>query len=193
MLARGSTNWILVPLLIGIVAISFSYYLVAAAFICLTVFLVVFFRDPERTPRGDGMISPADGVVMHADKKVTISMNVHNVHVNRAPLPGVVKRIEYRKGGYLPAFHKDSDRNERNNITIETEYGDVEVTQIAGILARRIVCYVNEGDMVERGQRIGMIRFGSRVDVTIPDEFVVSVNPGDRVKVGESMIARRPG
>lgn len=192
MLARGSTNWILAPLLMGIAAILFSYYLTAAALICLTVFFVVFFRDPERTPRGDGIISPADGVVMRADKKVTIFMNVHNVHVNRAPLSGVVKRIEYRKGGYLPAFHKDSDRNERNNITMETEYGDVEVTQIAGILARRIVCYVNEGDMVERGQRIGVIRFGSRADVTIPDEFEVIVNPGDRVKAGESRIARRP-
>ncbi len=191
MLARGSTNWILLPLLIGVIAILFSYYLVAAVFICLTVFFVVFFRDPERTPRGDGMVSPADGVVMHADKKVTIFMNTHNVHVNRAPLSGVVKKIDYRKGGYLPAFYKESDRNERNNITIETEHGDMEVTQIAGILARRIVCYVNEGDIVERGQRIGIIRLGSRASVTIPDEFVVSVNSGDRVKAGESMIARR--
>ncbi|ATZ60923.2 MAG: phosphatidylserine decarboxylase [Methanosarcinales archaeon Met12] len=192
MLARGSANWILVPLMMGVVAILFESYVVAAAFICLAAFFVVFFRDPERAPRGDGMVSPADGVVMHADKKVGIFMNIYDVHVNRAPLSGVVKRIEYRKGGCVPAFHKDSDRNEQNNITIETEYGDVKVTQIAGILARRIVCYVNEGDMVERGQRIGMIRFGSRVDVTIPDEFVVSVSPGDRVKAGESMIARRP-
>lgn len=180
------------PLTIGAIAMLFGSYMVAAAFICLTALFVVFFRDPERTPRGDGMVSPADGVVMQANKKIVIFMNLYDVHVNRAPLSGLVKETEYRKGGHVPAFHKDSSRNEQNKITIETDHGDVVVTQIAGILARRIVCYVNEGDVVERGQRIGMIRFGSRVDVTIPDEFEVGVKPGDRVKAGESMIARRP-
>ncbi len=190
MLAKGSINWILTPLIVALGAGLLKLYPIAVVGVIMAAFFTIFFRDPERdTPVAD-MVSPADGVVLDTDKKVSIFMRCRDVHVNRAPLPGVVKKIEYRKGRHTPAFSKGSSKNERNKITIETEYGDVIVTQIAGILARRIVCYVEEGDVVERGQRIGMIRFGSRVEVTIPDALRVAVKKGDRVRAGESIIAR---
>jgi len=190
MLARGSINWVLTPLVIAVGAGLLKLYPIAIIGIVMAAFFTTFFRDPERVAPRDGIVSPADGVVLSAGKKVSVFMRFRDVHVNRAPLPGVVKKIEYRKGGHRPAFSKDSGENERNDITIETEYGDVIVTQIAGILARRIVCYVKGGDAIARGQRIGMIRFGSRVDVTIPDAFKVAVKKGDRVRAGESIIAR---
>jgi len=190
MLAKGSINWILTPLIVALGAGLLKLYPIAVVGVIVATFFTIFFRDPERDTLGDGMVSPADGVVLDTGKKVSIFMRLRDVHVNRAPLPGVVKKIEYKKGGHRPAFSKGSSKNERNRITIETEYGDVIVTQIAGILARRIVCYVEEGGVVERGQRIGMIRFGSRVDVTIPDALRVAVKKWDRVRAGESIIAR---
>ncbi len=190
MLARGSINWVLTPLVIATITGFLRWYPIAIIGIIMAAFFTTFFRDPERVASRDGMVSPADGVVLSAGKKVSIFMRFRDVHVNRAPLPGVVKKIEYKKGGHKPAFSKGSSENEQNRVTIETEYGDVIMTQIAGILARRIVCYVKEGDAIARGQRIGMIRFGSRVDVTIPDAFKVAVKKGDRVRAGESIIAR---
>ena len=118
-------------------------------------------------------------------------MNIHNVHVNRAPLGGTVMEIDYKTGGYIPAFNKDSDVNERNHVVINSECGNLELTQIAGVLTRRIVSYISEGSLVKRGERIGMIRFGSRVDIMIPEAYVYSVNVGDKVKAGETIIARQ--
>jgi len=190
MLAKGSINWILTPLIVALGAGLLKLYIITVVGVIMAAFFIIFFRDPERdTPAAD-MVSPADGVVLDTDKKVSIFMRFRDVHVNRAPLSGVVKKIEYRKGRHKPAFSHGSSENERNRITIETEYGDVIVTQIAGILARRIVCYVKEGDVIAKGQRIGMIRFGSRVDVTIPDAFRIAVKKGDKVRAGESIIAR---
>ncbi|MDO8726976.1 MAG: phosphatidylserine decarboxylase [Candidatus Methanoperedens sp.] len=160
----------------------------------LTLFLLIFFRDPERKPAGDedDAVSPADGrVISINDRTIGIFMNVHNVHVNRAPLSGTVMEIDYKPGGYIPASNKDSDVNERNHVKINTEYGSIELTQIAGVLIRRIVSYISEGSQVKRGERIGMIRFGSRVDVIIPEVYVYTVNVGDKVKAGESIIARK--
>ncbi|AAM03569.1 TPA: phosphatidylserine decarboxylase [Methanosarcina acetivorans] len=158
----------------------------------LTFFMVIFFRDPERKVEiSDAyMISPADGTVIDIrDRKICIFMFLQNVHVNRAPISGKIREITYKKGGYLPAFCKDSERNERNEFIIHSKYGDVEVTQIAGTIARRIVTYSNVNDSVEQGQRIGMIRFGSRVDVTIPHDFDITVCKGERVLAGKTVIA----
>jgi len=136
------------------------------------------------------MISPADGTIIDIrDRKICIFMFLQNVHVNRAPISGRIRAITYKKGGYLPAFCKDSERNERNEFIIHSKYGDVWVTQIAGTIARRIVSYSGVNDIVEQGQRIGMIRFGSRVDVTIPHDFDITVQKGERVLAGKTVIA----
>jgi phosphatidylserine decarboxylase len=153
--------------------------------------LLVFFRDPPREV-GRGVVSPADGKVMAADPdegKVSIFMRVQDVHVNRAPLAGVVTSMEYHRGSHVPAFRKDSHRNERLRISLATEHGLLTLTQVAGMVARRIVPYVIEGDRVRRGQRIGIIRLGSRVDVALPPTCRLVVREGDRVKAGISTLA----
>lgn len=204
MLAKGSLSWVSATFLFSAVTGYFS--IDSSGFIkvllsglsiiglLLTLFFLVFFRDPERTPAGDedDAVSPADGkVISIKDRKLCIFMNIHNVHVNRAPLSGTVMEIDYKPGGYIPASNKDSDVNERNHVKIKTDNGNIELTQIAGILIRRIVSYISEGSQVKRGERIGMIRFGSRVDVIIPEVYAYTVNVGDKVKAGESIIARK--
>lgn len=207
MLAKGSLSWIGTTMLFTAVTGYFSFIssipsgfiqvLIRGIFVIallLTLFLLVFFRDPERKPAGDedDAVSPADGrVISKNDRTIGIFMNVHNVHVNRAPLSGTVMEIDYKPGGYIPASNKDSDVNERNHVKIKTDYGSIELTQIAGVLIRRIVSYISEGSQVKRGERIGMIRFGSRVDVIIPEVYTYTVNVGDKVKAGESIIARK--
>jgi len=160
-----------------------------------SLFFLFFFRDPEREIPPEGIVSPADGVVRFIEDdgkntRIGVFMNIHDVHVNRAPISGRVVDIRHVFGSYIPAFKKDSERNERTYMTIESPIGNVEVVQIAGALVRRIVTYVNEGDFVKKGERIGMIRFGSRVDVILPSDRVkVIAEKGDRVKAGESVIA----
>ncbi|MCK4718441.1 MAG: phosphatidylserine decarboxylase [Thermoplasmata archaeon] len=172
-------------------------------FIILTVLLwtlaslsVIFFRDPERAV-GEGIVSPADGKVCRVSSGpggtiISIFMNIHNVHVNRAPMDGVITHTRHSPGGHVPAFTKDSERNERYRTVIRGSIGDVEVIQIAGTLARRIVPFVSEGEEVKKGQRIGMIRFGSRVDIILPPEVVSAVKEGSRVLAGTSSIAHVP-
>jgi len=201
MLAKGSTPWIFAVLIFTTISGAGAYltknpYLEFIAYIGVisVVFLLRFFRDPERNVKmcKKCMIAPADGKVIDIrGRTVCIFMNFQNVHVNRIPLAGTIRNIEHKKGGYIPAFCKDSDRNERNKIIIDTEHGEVSVTQIAGTITRRIVTYVNEGDMIQQGQRIGMIRFGSRVDVTIPGVFEISCIKGDKVYAGETVIAMK--
>ncbi len=204
MLAKGSLSWIGASMMFTAITAYFSInsngfikVLISGLLIfglLLTLFLLVFFRDPERNPTGDedDAVSPADGrVISKNDRTIGIFMNVHNVHVNRAPLSGTVMEIDYQPGDYIPASNKDSDVNERNGIKIKTDNGNIELTQIAGVLIRRIVSYISQGDVVKRGERIGMIRFGSRVDVIIPEVYTYTVNIGDKVKAGESIIARK--
>jgi phosphatidylserine decarboxylase len=160
----------------------------------LDIFFIWFFRDPERTAQGpeDVILSPADGKVVDIrDNTACIFMNIHNVHVNRAPVSGKIVKMKHKDGGYLPAFFKDSHRNERNLVCIESDYGLVRIVQIAGTVTRRIDTYFNVGDRVVRGERIGMIRFGSRVDITPPNGYTLIVNKGDRVKAAISAIAIR--
>jgi phosphatidylserine decarboxylase len=206
MMARGSLSWISGIFLFTIASwiafknvsgsflISSIFFLLFVIGIILSIFFIIFFRDPERTPSGDedDAVSPADGKVISIQHRtICIFMNIHNVHVNRAPLAGPVTHIDYKPGGYIPAFNKDSDVNERNHVVFNTAAGTLELTQIAGVLTRRIVSYISEGTVVLRGERIGMIRFGSRVDVTVPEGYVFTVGLNDKVKAAETIIARK--
>lgn len=159
----------------------------------------LFFRDPERTPPAEGsvLVSPADGRVLFAGEsdgrlKISIFMSVLNVHVNRAPCPGEVLGLRYNPGKFMAAFaEKASLDNEQNRILLKTERGEVEVVQIAGLIARRIVCWVSPGDRVERAGRIGLIRFGSRVDLYLPSGAARSlVGVGQFVRAGATALAR---
>jgi len=177
----------------------------AIAPVLLAAFFLWFFRDPERTiPGAPGLIvSPGDGVVTETvaidtpegpRQRISIFLSVFNVHVNRAPITGVLARVEYKKGLYLNAMNPASaERNEQNIATVRD--GEVEVTfkQIAGLLARRIVFNMQEGDRVERGQRVGLIKFGSRVDVIVPANARIVVKKGDKVKGGASVLAQLEG
>ena len=167
----------------------------AAALLLAGAFALWFFRDPDRTPEAEGVLSPADGRVSvvreEGDRlRVGVFMNVTDVHVNRAPIGGTVEAVDHRSGAHRPAFTKDSDRNER----LEVDFGDHAVVLIAGAFARRITPYVGVGDALERGQRLGHIAFGSRVDVVLPDGYLhehLRVAEGDRVRAGETVVARR--
>lgn len=176
-------------MLTAVLAVLGSWYASALALVG-TIFVIFFHRDPDRAPLGVGMVSPADGRVIKADPdRIAIFMGAYDVHVNRSPLDGLVKRTQYTKGGHYPAFLNLASKNQQNKIEIETAEGNVEISQITGALARRVVCYVKPGDRVVRGQRIGMIHFGSRVEVTIPRGYRQFVTIGDRVRAGESVIA----
>ena len=155
------------------------------------LFLLLFFRDPERVP-GAGIVSPADGRVLAADAsrgRLVVFMGIHNVHVNRAPLNGCVVRMTYTRGGHSAANREAAAGNERLTSVLETPLGQITVLQVAGLLARRIVPYLREGDRVKKGQRIGMIRFGSRVELALPEGVRFVVGPGDRVRAGETTVA----
>jgi len=191
-LAKDSTAWVSVPIfLTAALAAAGNWYMSAVAFAGF-VFMIFFHRDPDRLPRGDGMLSPADGKIIQATpQKITIFMSPSNVHVNRAPLDGFVRNIEYQKGTHRPAFMKRACKNQQNRMHLETDDGDMELCQITGTLVRKIICYVGPGDWVSRGERIGMIRFGSRVEVSIPTGYSLQVGLGDHVRAGETVVAVR--
>ncbi|VVB96740.1 Putative archaetidylserine decarboxylase proenzyme [uncultured archaeon] len=204
MMAKGSFSWIGAVLLSTIVTgysawissgyLSILLYFLSITGMLLSIFFIIFFRDPQRKPLGneDDAVSPADGkVISIKNRTVCIFMNIHNVHVNRAPLGGTVTHLDYKPGGYIPAFNKDSFVNERNHVVLSTDHGTLELTQIAGVLTRRIVSYISEGSHVKRGERIGMIRFGSRVDVVVPEIYEFTVGINDKVKAGETVIAMK--
>jgi phosphatidylserine decarboxylase len=171
----------------------------ASPLFLLSAFCAYFFRDPERlTPAGDFAISPADGKIIAIVKesptetRVTIFLNVFDVHVNRSPISGVISDIKYQKGLFLVASRPDaSARNEKNTITVQGDGTRIVFSQIAGLIARRIVCYKKVGDVVQAGERIGLIKFGSRCDVIFGPEWVVEVGIGSRVSAGSSILARR--
>jgi phosphatidylserine decarboxylase len=168
----------------------------------LAAFFLWFFRDPERAiPSGAGLIiSPADGKVTDVSAtqlngvpctRISIFLNVFDVHVNRTPISGVIKTVVYQKGKFGNAMDADSaDDNEQNIVTVDGEGMTVVFKQIAGLLARRIVFNHKPGDKVQRGQRVGLIKFGSRTDVIFPQPAEISVKLGDRVKGGSSVLAR---
>jgi phosphatidylserine decarboxylase len=156
-------------------------------------FFLVFFRDPEREA-ADGIVAAADGVIQGIEEKsgvliITTFMNLHNVHVNRAPLSGKIKSVERIKGRYRPAFKDVSKVNSRVVIVLDTEIGEVRLTQIAGIFAWRIVPYVSSGTVVKKGERIGIIRFGSKVVVELPAKKVkCAVVRGQKVLAASTKI-----
>jgi phosphatidylserine decarboxylase len=167
----------------------------------LAAFFLWFFRDPNRMiPAGDGLIvSPGDGLVTETVRiqtpngerqRISIFLSVFDVHVNRSPIAGVLSTVRYQKGKYLNAMNPASaESNEQNIVTVRGEGIEVTFKQIAGLLARRIVFKYKEGDLVERGQLVGLIKFGSRVDVVVPAEAELLVKVGERVKGGSSVLA----
>ncbi len=185
MWATGTWVWSIVPIL-------------------LAMFFLWFFRDPQReVPRGAGLIvSPADGVVTEAVRidtpqgprqRVSIFLNVFDVHVNRSPIAGELTSVRYQKGKFLNAMNEESaERNEQNIVTVQGEGMEIVFKQIAGLIARRIVFNHRVGERVERGQRVGLIKFGSRTDIILPAEAEIRVKTGERVKGGSSIIADVP-
>ena len=203
------------PFVLGGTAFAVAVYLLwprgiplAALGLLFALFSLWFFRNPARTPPpGAGIIvSPADGRIVYAGetppgryallagKKVSVFMSGLDVHVNRAPVTGRVASVRYHKGAFhVASVDKASLMNEQNGVAIATPEGrTVTYVQIAGIVARRIVCDLKEGDAVRQGQRVGLIRFGSRVDLYLPAEARLSVAHGDRVRAGESVIGVFP-
>src|SRR5579872_2294946 len=165
----------------------------------LAVFCLYFFRDPDRdVPSGPVAVSPADGKVVavksepSGSRRVSIFLNIFDVHVNRTPISGVISDVHYQKGNFLIASKEDaSSRNEQNIVTVDGEGTRVVFKQIAGLIARRIVFKKQPGDHVRIGERVGLIKFGSRVDVIFGPEWEIAVEPGVRVSAGSSVLARR--
>ena len=198
MIARGAGLFVFAPLLGMLPLAAFALILedprwsypsipLGIAFL----FSLMFFRDPYRE-KGPGIVSPADGRILAAEPgsgKITVFMGIHNVHVNRAPLDGRVASVVHTAGGHAPAYTEGAAANERVEMVLETRLGLVRVTQVAGVFARRIVPYVRRGDAVRKGQRIGMIRFGSRVELILPRGVRLSVRVGDKVRAGQTTVA----
>ena len=201
-LARGTSPWFWVAWLATIVTFALAlqlspwWWVAFVPLLALALVMLNFFRDPERSGTAPGILAPADGVVQSIDEwedgriRVATFMDPFNVHVNRAPLAGRVVSVEHVPGGFVPAFNKESERNERVVWHFETEVGDLELIQIAGTLARRIVPYLEAGAKVQKGERIGIIRLGSRVDVFLPAGIEPAVKVGDKMVAGETVLAR---
>jgi phosphatidylserine decarboxylase len=187
----------LVPLLVSAgLGFIFGFYIAAVLVMLLAVFVAFFFRNPKREipPDPRVIVSPADGRVVRVERvgnvtRLSIFLSIFDVHVNRSPMAGQIEAIEYRPGKFKPAFnHAASIDNERNIIMVTQGNVKLVFTQIAGIIARRIVCWKKVGDRVGKGELIGLIRFGSRVDVLFPAGTEVTVERGARVRGGASVI-----
>jgi phosphatidylserine decarboxylase len=203
-IAKEGYPVIAIPALLTVIGLLLGWNWATAVFAVVTLAFTAFFRDPERIPPlgNDLILAPADGKVMEIRSvedagqrgtRLSIFMSPLDVHINRAPVSGTVEKIEYQKGCFMPAYKEDcSENNERNAVTLVGSDGQpVKLVQIAGILARRIICRVKPGDTLEAGERFGIIMFGSRVDVYIPSGAEVVVEEGRHVTGGESVLARR--
>jgi phosphatidylserine decarboxylase len=194
MFARGSAGIIIAPLIAALFMLYLGIWPLALVLLMFWGILIMFFRDPDR-PVGKSIVSAADGVVdwVRTDKNwivISVFMNLHDVHVNRAPLPGKVVRVTRKAGGMWPAFLERSERNARARMTFMTPVGKMRVEQISGVFAWRVCPYVGKGQDVRRGQRIGMIRFGSRVNVWLPSSRAVcKVEKGQKTVAGVTTIA----
>jgi len=190
----------LIPLsFISLLAILSNFLWTGLFFVALTIFVGFFFRDPERKILiGDGLIlAPADGKIVavseksDGSKEVSIFLSIFNVHINRSPITGKIEEIVYRRGTFRMAFdNRASIENEQNSIAIKNELFRIKCNQIAGAVARRIVCWKKTGDQVKVGERIGLIRFGSRVDIVLPVNVSLLVARGDKVWAGLTPIGR---
>jgi phosphatidylserine decarboxylase len=201
-IVRESIPYIVVPLLLGVAATAFGLWYVGLLLLLVALFMAFFFRDPKRVPPSDPdvVVSPADGRVTRIESAagqansptlVSIFLSPLDVHINRAPIPGKIIDVVYSPGKFLMATNeKASAVNEQNALTIQGEKITVVCKQIAGILARRIVCWKHAGDRLNLGERFGMIKFSSRTDVLLPANVKVTVAEGDRVRGGVTVIGR---
>jgi phosphatidylserine decarboxylase len=202
-------GWPYIGILLGVAAIAFAFRFpwTGGSFAVLGLFTTFFFRDPERAIPGDPrlVLSPADGKVVQVvpapdghplgkgATQVSIFLSIFDVHINRSPIAGKITAVQYHPGEFLPAFdHKASERNEQNSVIVEAGSSRVMFKQIAGLIARRIVFKKRLDDEVAAGERVGLIKFGSRVDVFLPTGVTLRVKVGDRVSGGTSVIAERP-
>jgi phosphatidylserine decarboxylase len=201
-IVRESVPYILVPALLGIAAVVLGFWYVAALLFVVALFMAFFFRDPKRVPPSDPdvVVSPADGRVTRigpaaagadAPNVISIFLSPLDVHINRSPIPGKIVDMIYSPGKFLMATNeKASLVNEQNALTIQGEKITVVCKQIAGILARRVVCWKGKGDNLGLGERFGMIKFSSRTDVLLPANVKITVKEGQRVRGGTTVIGR---
>jgi phosphatidylserine decarboxylase len=203
-MARDGYRFLAPPLALGIIAAVFGLVGTSVALLALAALIAYFFRDPERKPPVDPavVVSPADGRVMEVvaesldgqpGRRMSIFLAVWNVHVNRSPMSGRLQRVEYRPGKFYAAMRaRASAENEQNVFYLDTGRGRIVFKQVAGWIARRVVSWKSPGDTLVLGERIGLIRFGSRMDVWLPEDAEVVVQPGQHVSAGESVVARWP-
>lgn len=202
-IARESIPFIVVPLILGLVSAAFGSWYVFAFFIFIVLFMAFFFRDPTRVPPTEAnvVVSPADGRVTRiktlapeqtdSPTVISIFLSPFDVHINRAPIPGKITEMVYSPGKFLMATNeKASLVNEQNVLTIEGEQITIVCKQIAGILARRVVCWKKKGDNLALGERFGLIKFSSRTDVIVPANVSIVVKEGSRVRGGTTVIGR---
>jgi phosphatidylserine decarboxylase len=202
-IVREGIPFIAIPAIIGLALLVFGFWYLAIIIAIVVAFMAYFFRDPERVPPSDPnlVVAPADGRVTRVKPVpsenaepatlVSIFLSPLDVHINRSPIAGRVVDIRYSPGKFLMATNeKASDVNEQNTLVIQGEKVTIPCKQIAGILARRVVCWARKGDNLALGQRIGMIKFSSRTDVILPANVIVTITEGSRVLGGETVIGR---
>ena len=200
---RDGIPFVLIPLAAALLAALTGYWYVAVPLLLIALFMAYFFRDPERAALSDRdlVVAPADGRVTRvaqvipddpqSPQVVSIFLSVFDVHVNRAPITGEITDVAYTKGRFMIATREEASVvNEQNALTIKGEQMTVVCKQIAGVLARRIVCWKRKGESVDLGERFGLIKFSSRTDLVLPAEVEVAVRVGDRVRGGVSIIGR---
>jgi len=202
-IVREATPYIVVPAILGLLAAVFGLWIVFSFFLIIALFMAFFFRNPERTPPLDQnvVVAPADGKVTRIEPVnvgdldsgtiVSIFLSPFDVHINRSPIAGTISAMAYKPGRFMMATNeKASLENEQNILTLEGEQITVICKQIAGILARRVVCWKKKGDNLTLGERFGMIKFSSRTDLVLPGNVKVTVAEGDRVQGGTTIIGR---
>lgn len=201
-IVRESIPYIVVPLVLSVAATAFGLWYVGLLFFLVALFMAYFFRDPKRVPPNDPdvVVSPADGRVTRIESPATeanaptlisIFLSPLDVHINRSPIPGKIVDVVYSPGKFLMATKEEASLvNEQNALTIQGEKITVVCKQIAGILARRVICWKGKGDQLKLGERFGMIKFSSRTDILLPANVKVTVSEGDRVRGGITVIGR---
>ena len=201
-MVRDAYKFVLPLLCAGVAAAALGWRITAGVLLLLCAGVAFFFRDPERETPAEGgvVVSPADGRVMEITeevlggrqgRRISIFLSIWDVHVNRSPMAGRFREVEYRRGRFYNAMRaRASAENEQNIIHLQTERGEMVFKQIAGAIARRVVCWKAAGDDVKLGERIGLIRFGSRMDVWLPRDAEIVTRPGQHVSGGVSVLAR---
>jgi phosphatidylserine decarboxylase len=201
-IVKESIPYILVPLVLSVAATALGFWYVGLFLLLVAIFMAFFFRDPKRVPPSDPdvVVSPADGRITRIDSLaetpgsptlISIFLSPFDVHINRSPIPGKIVDVVYSPGKFLMATNEQASLvNEQNALTIQGEKITVVCKQIAGILARRIICWKARGDQLKLGERFGMIKFSSRTDVLLPPTVKVTVAEGDRVRGGTTVIGR---